>query len=179
MNERIRWPLVVGAGVLVGLTLLACAALLLGGLAFSPMTGLPRGPFGLFPRPFRSNGERIYFTATSASGQPIIAEMAGMHMGHPGMIACVTCHGPGGRGGTVPMMMGGTFVAPDIRYTTLIQGEHDEAHEDHPPYTDETIKRAITKGIDSAGEPLAWPMPRWRMSEGDLNDLLDYLKTLQ
>ncbi|MCZ7574412.1 MAG: cytochrome c [Ardenticatenaceae bacterium] len=178
MNARIRWPLVVGAGVLAGLVLLAGVVLLLGALTFGSVAGPMRGQFGLFPRQFRSNGERIYFTAMSASGQPITAEMAGMRMSHPGMMTCAACHGPDGRGGTVTMMMG-TFVAPDIRYPTLTQGEHGDAHETHPPYSDETITRAITEGIDPAGEPLAWPMPRWRMSEGDLNDLLDYLKTLK
>jgi len=56
--------------------------------------------------------------------------------------------------------------------------EH-EGEEEHPPYTDETIKRAITQGVDPAGEPLEWPMPRWSMSDEDLEDLLDYLKSLE
>ncbi|MER3458327.1 MAG: hypothetical protein C4309_06575 [Chloroflexota bacterium] len=74
-------------------------------------------------------------------------------------------------------MMMGSFVAPDIRYKTLTAAEH-AAGEEHPPYTDETIKRAITQGIDPAGEPLNWPMPRWTMTEADLEDLLAFLKTL-
>lgn len=181
MNARARWMLVVGAGLVVGLVLLACVALFIGGLGFrqrvSPMGGPSSRPFGLFSGRYGSNGERIYFTATSNSGQPIAAEMAGMRMQHQGMMTCATCHGPGGRGGTVRMMMG-TFEAPDIRYSTLTEGEHDDAHE-HPAYTDELIKRAITQGVDPAGEPLNWPMPRWSMSERDLNDLLTYLKTLK
>jgi len=177
VNAQIRWLLIIGAGIFVGFILVACAALVLGSLGFRQLTGSMWGPFGLLPGRFRSNGERIYFTATSESGEPIIAEMAGMRMIHPGMMTCATCHGPDGRGGTVTMMMG-TFVAPDIRYKTLTEGEHGDAHEPGPPYTDETIKRAITQGIDSAGEPLGWPMPRWHMSERDLNDLLEFLKTL-
>ena len=31
--------------------------------------------------------------------------------------------------------------------------EHEEG-EEHPPYTDETIKRAITQGVEPDGEPL-------------------------
>jgi len=50
---------------------------------------------------------------------------------------------------------------------------------DHPPYTDALIMRAITQGLDPAGEPLDWTMPRWQMSEADLTDLLAYLKTLR
>ena len=100
-----------------------------------------------------------------------------------GATGCAGCHGPDGRGGEVQMMMA-RFTAPDIRYSTLTADEHGheesagESEEEHPPYTDETIARAITQGINPAGEPLAWPMPRWSMSQQDLNDLLAYLKTL-
>ncbi|MFQ5855557.1 MAG: hypothetical protein ACE5LU_07950 [Anaerolineae bacterium] len=47
-----------------------------------------------------------------------------MRMRRPGMVTCATCHGTDGRGGKVAMMMG-TFEAPDIRYSTLTEGEHD------------------------------------------------------
>lgn len=43
-------------------------------------------------------------------------------------------------------------------------------------YAVDTIKRAITQGIDPKGEPLQWPMPRSRMSESNLDDLVAYLK---
>lgn len=178
MNTQTRWILVIGAGILVGLVLLACVILFIGGLGVRQVVGPMGGSLGLFPGRFESNGERIYFTATSNSGQPITAEMAGMRMQHQGMMTCATCHGPEGRGGTVTMMMG-TFEAPDIRYSTLTEGEHDDAHAEHPPYTDELIKQAIIEGVDPAGEPLDWLMPRWRMAERDLNDLLNFLKTLE
>lgn len=178
MSTQARWLLIIGAGVVVGLILVACVALLVGSLGLRQMVGPGWEPFGRFPGRFRSNGERIFFTATSDSGQPITAEMAGMGIMRQGMMTCATCHGTDGRGGRVNMMMG-TFEAPDIRYSTLTGGKHDDTQAEHPPYTDETIKRAITQGIDPAGEPLEWPMPRWRMSERDLDDLLDYLKTLE
>jgi hypothetical protein len=46
-------------------------------------------------------------------------------------------------------------------------------------YTDDLIKRSITQGLDPAGEPLDFPMPHWRMSASDLEDLLSYLKSLE
>lgn len=71
---------------------------------------------------------------------------------------------------------------PDIRYDTLTSEEHggheEEGEEGHPPYTEETIKRAITEGVNPDGEPFDWPMPRWSMSDADLNDLVDFLKSL-
>jgi len=137
-----------------------------------------RGGLG-FGRRFRSNGEQIYFTATSQRGTPIVPDMGMGPMMGRGALTCASCHGPDGRGGTVRMMME-TFVAPDIRYKTLTaeKMEHEGGEEEHPPYTDETIKRAITQGLNPAGDPLEWPMPRWTMSDEDLEDLLEFLKSL-
>ena len=94
---------------------------------------------------------------------------------------CVSCHGINGRGG-VPVMMG-TAIPADIRYTVLTEkGAHghskEEEEEEHPPYTDALIKRAITEGLNPAGKPLDWTMPRWEMTEEDLNDLIAYVKTV-
>jgi mono/diheme cytochrome c family protein len=127
---------------------------------------------------FNSNGQRIYFTGTSASGEPI-TYTGGFQMMH-GRLACASCHGPEGKGGRVAMMMMGSFITPDITWDNLTEEEHDEGkgHDEHPPYTEETLKRAITEGLDPAGEALAVEMPRWRMSEQDLEDLVRFLKTL-
>jgi mono/diheme cytochrome c family protein len=89
-----------------------------------------------------------------------------------GSIACVNCHGQDGHGGTIYMMMS-SFEAPNISWPALTG-----PHEDHEPYTEETIKDAITKGVDPNGDQLENYMPRWDMSDEDLNDLINYLKTL-
>ena len=56
---------------------------------------------------FASNGERIYFTATNEQGEAIPYEggpaLGGMMM-QP-RLACVSCHGADGRGGTHVMHM--------------------------------------------------------------------------
>jgi mono/diheme cytochrome c family protein len=99
-------------------------------------------------------------------------------------IACVDCHGPEGRGGRVAMMMW-SFKTPDITWDNLTREEHheeepnEEEHEEHPPYTKETLKRAITKGLDPAGELLDELMPRWRMLEQDLDALVEFIETLK
>lgn len=170
MTTHTRWGLTLVAAVLVGLVLV----------------GLYAGLLAVGGNRFSSNGERIYFTATSDSGQPIVAEMGRMVMASP-MMTCADCHGTDGRGGSVQMMTHaparsagvGSFQAPDIRYRTLTAAEHEAGHEEHPLYNDELIKRAITQGLDPAGEPLNFPMPRWQMSESDIEDLLDYLKSLE
>ena len=88
-------------------------------------------------------------------------------------LACVDCHGPEGRGGTVCIMMQSIDV-PDITWPELT-GQHM----DHQPYTVETVKQAITQGIDPAGNPLEYPMPLWQMSTRDLNDLVAFIETLK
>lgn len=132
--------------------------------------------YTLDPSGFQSNGERIYFTSTSGSGEPIIASMGTMTM-HSTRMTCASCHGANGKGGSGRMMMW-TFEAPDVRYSTLTTEGHGE-HEDEPPYTDELIKRAITRGLGPEGNRLDPPMPVWQMSDEDLDDLIEFLKTLE
>jgi hypothetical protein len=73
--------------------------------------------------------------------------------------------------------------APDVRWSELTEaahGDHDdgEPEMEHPPYDEETFRRAVTRGLDPGGDALDSDMPRWRMSEADLDDLVAYLKTL-
>jgi len=129
---------------------------------------------------YSSNGERIYFTSESSSGEPITYS-GSIRMMHS--ITCANCHGPEGKGGRVSMMMS-YFDVPNITWHVLTQEEgHQEEpgeteHEEHPPYTEETLKSAITRGVDPTGEPLDEEMPKWRMSGQDLNDLVEFIKTL-
>lgn len=178
--NKISWGFVIGAGVIAGLFLVALAALIL---------WLPNWPGGLVSEGrFESNGERIYFTVTSRRGTEISAEMPfgpGRMRGMRMRMTCASCHGPDGRGGNIRMMME-TVEVPDIRYETLTtegHGGHEDDHgeeegEEHEAYTEETLKRAITEGVEPDGEQLDWPMPRWTMSEEDLVDLIDFLKKL-
>lgn len=124
--------------------------------------------------PSISNGQLIYNTSTSDSGQPIT------YTGGPGMmmaeeLTCATCHGPEGLGGTVNFMMR-SYDVPNITWPVLSGPDPDMQH---PPYTEETLKRAITDGLDPGGGPLEYPMPRWQLSAQDLNDLAAYIMTLK
>jgi len=171
-SKTTRWWLLIGGGALVGLLLVAFLWSLWLGLAWL------RGPGIAMPTEFRSNGEQVYFTATSQRGTPVTFDMGMGGMMWRGRLACVTCHGTDGRGGSARMMMR-TSEVPDIRYKTLTAEEHGEEDEHgHEPWSGETIKRAITLGVEPDGEPLDWPMPRWSMSDEDLNDLLEFLKRL-
>jgi cytochrome c oxidase subunit II len=137
-------------------------------------TAMPSSATDSFPSPTPSisNGQRIYNTAKSASGQPITYSGGTGMMS--GQLACVDCHGQEGHGGTIHFMMG-TYNVPNITWPDLTS----PGMMDHPPYIEDTLKRAITQGLDPAGNSLEYPMPRWQMAESDLNDLISFIKTLK
>jgi len=136
---------------------------------------------------FDSNGERIYFTATSKRGTPISytggPSMGMMMMG--GRLACVSCHGIDARGGRHMMHME-IMDAPDIRWSAL-SGEHHEEHEgegkeehhEHKAYDFKAFRNSVEGGKHPDGDKLKKDMPRWKMSDEDLHDLMDYLKSLK
>ena len=118
---------------------------------------------------FDSNGERIYFTATSESGAEITytggpSSSGWMMGGGGGHMACASCHGPDGRGGVHSMGMMQVMDAKDIRWSVL-EGEFDT----------EKFRAAVVEGQDPDGTQLSTDMPRWTISDDDLADLIAYL----
>lgn len=180
MTTSTSWALTIGAAVVAGCLLVAGFAAFFApwGGFYRPATG-PEGleGYGYESRAYPTNGQRIYYTGTNERGERMPFRGGPMWLSMQGA-DCVSCHGEDGRGG-VPVMMG-TEIPSDIRYHALTEEEHGEHEgEEHPPYTDATIKRAITDGLNPADEPLDYTMPRWQMSGGDLDDLLEFLKTLE
>jgi hypothetical protein len=119
---------------------------------------------------FRSNGERIYFTSTSERGTAITytdGPSSGGWMMMGGQLACVSCHGPGGRGGRHRMGMMQVMDAKDIRWKVL-----------QPEFDAEKFRLAVVKGQDPDGTQLKPDMPRWNISGDDVADLIAFLKTL-
>ena len=138
---------------------------------------------------FGSNGERLYFTATSDRGTTITytgGPVSGMMMGG-GYLACASCHGPDGRGGQHIMHMQ-TMDAPDIRWSVLsgeMEGEHGGETETEGGHGDgdsgydfTTFRLAVGEGKHPDNTSLSSNMPRWNIGDEDLADLVDYLKTL-
>ena len=145
-----------------------------------------------FARRYASNGERIYYSGTSANDQISYSggQVGGGMMGGGMMgsrLACADCHGQNAQGGVHFMHMT-TMDAPDIRWSSLT-GAHEEAPSDtapedhgsamdHDPFTLETFALAVRTGVDPGGQPLDSAMPRWRMSDQDISDLIDFLQTV-
>ncbi|TRZ89095.1 hypothetical protein D4R89_06605 [bacterium] len=119
---------------------------------------------------FRSNGERIYFTSTSERGTAITytgGPSSGGWMMMGGQLACVSCHGPNGRGGKHNMGMMQVMDSKDIRWKVL-----------QPEFDAEKFRLAVVKGQDPDGTQLKPEMPRWNIGNEDLSDLIAFLKTL-
>jgi cytochrome c oxidase subunit 2 len=167
-RERNRGILIVAVALLV--TGVAGAAALLGLSTSSPTATLGGQASSL--------GQQIYYTGADASG-PISRTIAGagmMGFGMMGDAACVDCHGQDGRGGRIAMMYG-TIDFADIRYSTLTTAQSSNGTTT-PAWTDADISRAIRDGIEPNGQPLKAPMPRWAMSDADVNAVIAYLKEL-
>jgi mono/diheme cytochrome c family protein len=136
---------------------------------------------------FESNGERIYFTATSERGTEIDStggpSPGGMMMG--GRLSCGSCHGTDARGGLHTMHMD-VMEAPNIRWVALTshrdepngrEGDTDAAHDHEGVYDLDTFRLAITDGLHPDAAPLSDDMPRWEISEADVRDLAEYLQS--
>lgn len=117
---------------------------------------------------YASVGERIYLTGVGADGQNIPRSAPAVSQGSlmMGGGGCGSCHGANGRGGTIRMMTGAAIKAPDVTYAALVKAG----------FTDATIRQAIRDGLDESGLPLKDAMPRWRMSDADVDATIAYLK---
>lgn len=100
-----------------------------------------------------------------------------------GSLACASCHGEDGNGGLHLMHMQ-QMDAPDIRFEALSEeagehqgNEHEDAHGEG--YDLETFRQAVVLGQHLEGDAHSSDMPRRQMSDDNLADLYEFLKTLQ
>ena len=139
-----------------------------GGSGSAPGSGMMGGGSGA--NTYSSVGQRIWLTGVGSDGREVArsaprASLGALMMGGGG---CGSCHGADGRGGTIRMMTGTAIVAPDVTYAALIKAG----------FTDATIRKAIRDRLDESGKPLKDAMPRWQMSDTDLDATIAYLKVL-
>ncbi|MCJ7683105.1 MAG: cytochrome c [Desulfobacteraceae bacterium] len=155
--------------IIVNCALVVIGTFLLSGCASQPS---PMGTNGAAwgTGAFSSNGEQIYFTATSERGTAIAYTSgpgSNNWMMMNGQLTCASCHGPNGQGGKHSMGMMQEMDAEDIRWSVL-----------QPEFDAEKFQLAVTKGQDPDGTQLSTDMPRWNISDEDLADLIAFLKTL-
>ncbi|WP_375177538.1 c-type cytochrome [Marinobacter mobilis] len=126
---------------------------------------------GNTPTNFSSEGERLYFTGISSSGEQIRSVGGHPHMQMHGG-SCATCHGADKEGGAI--MWPRFWVTAPALTEGALEKEHDDGH-NHASYDESSLKNAIVNGTGPDGAPLHDTMPRWRMSEESLNALVRYL----
>lgn len=150
------------------LALLAIVVGLLGLVVTVAVAARPGPP----PANAVERGRWIFFTATDPDTGVPIPYSGGMMM----PMSCADCHGADGRGLRMPM-----FTSPDIRYRNLTDPAgmiEPDGSRGHSYRSDSEICRAITQGIDPEGQPLAWPMPRWQLTDRQCADVIAFLKSL-
>jgi cytochrome oxidase Cu insertion factor (SCO1/SenC/PrrC family)/ABC-type branched-subunit amino acid transport system substrate-binding protein len=119
-------------------------------------------------------GRNLYRHGESLSGREItaIVGQGGTATLAASALPCGNCHGVDGRG-----VAEGSIVPADIRAASL--STHLVARDRRRPrYDDVLLTRALREGRDSGDMPLSPVMPRYRMDERDLADLLAYLHRL-
>jgi hypothetical protein len=124
-------------------------------------------------------GERMYRDGVLPSGESMTGLYAGDVTITGQQVICGTCHRRSGLGSSE-----GQAVVPAITSDILYQAlrlptrKPPLAPELRPAYTVETLKRAIRDGIGAGGAPLSTLMPRYALSDADLDALIAYLDTL-
>lgn len=121
-------------------------------------------------------GKEIYVTGSRPGGEEIVAFMGTGRIEVPASaLPCASCHGHDGHGRPE-----GGAVPSDITWPALTKsyGVTHPSGREHPPYDEGLLKRAITLGLDPAGNELDPVMPRYRLSLADAADLVAYLKRI-
>jgi hypothetical protein len=154
--------------------LLACAA-----------PAYAEGVAGLSTEEALKQGERMYRTGTLPSGAPMKAVAQGDLELQGTMVTCANRHMRSGLGsfeGNVltPPTNGAKLFAP-LRSSSDLPGSgmaRGQLPGPRPAYTDETLARALRVGVDPTGRKLSETMPRYALSDREMEILAHYLKNL-
>jgi hypothetical protein len=138
----------------------------------------------------RRLGERMYREGILPSGRPMTGLVREDLPVQGTAFACAGCHLRGGLGsveGSVvtPPTNAERLFRPRYRYHPALLGEERKSLPDQirdelrrPAYTDASLARVITEGIDPAGRTLNDVMPRYALDSAEAGLLVRYLKGL-
>jgi ABC-type branched-subunit amino acid transport system substrate-binding protein len=160
---------------------LPAAALLLSALACLAALGAGaqgRAQDAAAPRQLTAQerrGRAIYLRGESPSGREIAAALGELDVPAT-TVTCAGCHGARGEGKTE-----GGVTAGNLTWSHLLKpdGHTHPTGRKHGPFNESSFIRAVTAGVDPAGNNLLAAMPRYRMSAEDMADLIAYLKRIE
>lgn len=130
-----------------------------------------------------SLGMQLYLYGLNDNNTPITAIGAGGNPLNGRQDTCQSCHRRSGlgssEGGTqIPAITGDILFHPRTRTDRELRKVRLKGPGARPAYTANTLKRAITQGIDVNGRMMHPLMPRFALSNTNLDNLIAYLKTL-
>lgn len=119
-------------------------------------------------------GRRIYHQGKSDREITAVLGEGGTEV-PASMMPCASCHGDDGRGRPE-----GGLSPSDITWAALTRpwGGERRSGRRHPSYDERMVKRAITMGLDPAGNQLHMAMPRYRLTLDEAAALVSYMKRL-
>jgi hypothetical protein len=130
-----------------------------------------------------ARGEAIYRHGVLPTG----ARLLGAREGGAPLVgsdaACISCHRRSGLGTTegritIPPIAGPYLFAPRTKsFQELGIPFVDTARLNRESYTDATLAEAIRTGLDANGHRLSYLMPRYRLDDAAMADLIAYLKS--
>jgi hypothetical protein len=124
-------------------------------------------------------GEKMYMDGVLPSGELMTATVHGDITLTGEQVVCGACHRRSGMGSSegqdiVPSTTGDILYQP----LSLPTSRPPLPPARRPAYTDETLKRALRDGIGADGEPFSPLMPRYPLTDAELEHLVAFLKTL-
>jgi len=124
-------------------------------------------------------GEKMYMEGVLPSGELMTATVQGDITLTGEQVVCGACHRRSGMGSSegqdiVPSTTGDILYQP----LSLPTSRPPLPPARRPAYSDETLKRALRDGIGADGEPFSPLMPRYPLTDAELEHLVAFLKTL-
>ena len=172
------------------LTVLLLTVLLLEPLSTDLMAGALEGdsaPLLHAENSARARGERIYREGLLGDGSPVQAQIAGSLTVSGTSFTCIHCHLKSGYGASESAVIVRPVTGPKL-FAPLFQAAPQSLISElpagmsrpplRPAYTPQTLARAITQGWDPSGRSLHPLMPRYRLNDGQVADLILYLQHL-
>ena len=154
----------------------------------APKPKAPKSVAGLPPDKALALGERMYREGLLPSGEPMQAVVSNDITIAGTAFTCVSCHlrsGVGSQeGGVVTLPTNDTKLAQPRywKFPNLSPEERKELRLHYPAarpaYTDETLAHVLRTGQDPGGRDLQNIMPRYDLSDRDMDILTHYLRSL-